>query len=67
MLKELPCAFLDSDNYCMIYDYRPKACREYPHTDRKKFHQISHLTLKNVSICPAAFQVVEEMKKKMPL
>lgn len=67
VLKELPCAFLDSDNYCMIYDYRPKACREYPHTDRKKFHQISHLTLKNVSICPAAFQVVEEMKKKIPL
>jgi Fe-S-cluster containining protein len=43
---------------------RPKACREFPHTDRKKFQQISDLTLKNVAICPAAYNIVEEMKKK---
>jgi Fe-S-cluster containining protein len=23
------------DNKCSIYEVRPKACREYPHTDRK--------------------------------
>ena len=63
VLKEVPCAFLGPDNYCSIYDVRPKACREFPHTDRKKFHQISNLTLKNVAICPAAFTIVEEMKK----
>ncbi|MDR0227639.1 MAG: YkgJ family cysteine cluster protein [Flavobacteriaceae bacterium] len=65
VLKSLPCTFLDAENYCMIYDVRPKACREYPHTDRKKFQQISNLTLKNVAICPAAFEVVEEMKKRI--
>lgn len=63
VLQELPCTFLGSDNYCSIYDVRPKACREFPHTDRKKFQQISSLTLKNVSICPAAFNIVEEMKR----
>ena len=63
VLQEVPCAFLDSENYCMIYDVRPKACREFPHTDRKKFQQISNLTLKNVAICPAAYNIVEEMKK----
>lgn len=67
VLQSVPCTFLDTENYCMIYEVRPKACREYPHTDRKKFQQISNLTLKNVAICPAAFAVVEEMKKKMPL
>lgn len=67
VLQSVPCTFLDNENYCMIYEVRPKACREYPHTDRKKFQQITNLTLKNVEICPAAFQVVEEMKKKMPL
>jgi uncharacterized protein len=67
VLQQVPCTFLDHENYCMIYDVRPKACREFPHTDRKKFQQISHLTLKNVAICPAAYEVVEEMKKKMPL
>ena len=49
----------------MIYDVRPKACREFPHTDRKKFQQISNLTLQNVAICPAAYNIVEEMKKKI--
>ena len=48
VLQSVPCTFLDADNYCMIYDVRPKACREFPHTDRKKFQQISNLTLKNV-------------------
>jgi len=63
VLQQVPCTFLGADNYCSIYDVRPKACREFPHTDRKKFQQISNLTLKNVEICPAAFNIVEEMKK----
>ncbi|MBK0369220.1 YkgJ family cysteine cluster protein [Flavobacterium agrisoli] len=67
VLQSVPCHFLDNENFCLIYDVRPKACREFPHTDRKKFHQISNLTLKNVEMCPAAFNIVEEMKKRMPL
>jgi Fe-S-cluster containining protein len=67
VLKSVPCTFLDHENACMIYDVRPKACREFPHTDRKKFHQITDLTLLNVAICPAAFAIVEEMKKKLVL
>lgn len=67
ILKAVPCTFLGADNYCSIYDVRPKACREFPHTDRRKFQQISNLTLKNVAICPAAFNIVEEMKKRINL
>ncbi|KAA1242419.1 YkgJ family cysteine cluster protein [Aquimarina sp. RZ0] len=67
VLKETPCSFLAADNYCMIYDVRPKACREFPHTDRKKFYQISNLTMHNVAICPAAYNIVEKMKSLMPL
>jgi len=67
VLQSVPCTFLDTDNTCFIYDVRPKACREFPHTDRKKFQQIADLTLKNVAICPAAFNIVEEMKKRLPL
>lgn len=63
VLQKVPCTFLGADNHCSIYEVRPKACREFPHTDRKKFQQISHLTLKNVAICPAAFNIVENMKK----
>lgn len=65
VLQSVPCTFLDADNYCLIYDVRPKACREFPHTDRKKFQQISNLTMKNVAICPAAYNIVEEMKKRI--
>jgi hypothetical protein len=65
VMQTLPCPFLGADNYCSIYDQRPKACREFPHTNRKKFQQISKLTLKNVAVCPAAFNIVEEMKKRV--
>jgi len=65
VLQSVPCIFLGADNYCSIYEVRPKACREFPHTDRKKFQQISNLTLKNMEICPAAYNIVEEMKKRI--
>ena len=65
VLQSVPCTFLGMDNYCSIYEVRPKACREFPHTDRKKFQQISDLTLKNVAVCPAAFNIVEEMKRRI--
>jgi uncharacterized protein len=63
VLNSSPCAFLDSDNYCSIYDSRPKACREYPHTDRKKVVQLMDLTFKNTAVCPAVLEIVERLKK----
>ncbi len=65
VLQSVPCAFLGTDNHCSIYDFRPKACREFPHTERKKFYQINALTLKNCKICPAAFEVVEKLGEKL--
>lgn len=62
VLHLAPCPFLGPDNYCSIYEVRPRACREYPHTDRKNFHQILDLTLKNTAICPAAFEVVKRLR-----
>ncbi len=67
VLKEAPCTFLDSDNTCFIYDVRPKACSEYPHTNRRKFIQLTSLTLKNTEVCPAVYNIVEELKRKLPL
>lgn len=65
VLQDLPCWFLNEDNTCSIYEFRPKACREFPHTDRKKIYQINHLMLKNTVICPAAFEFVEKMQKNL--
>ena len=68
VLKTAPCSFLDlNDNMCTIYDVRPKACNEYPHTNRRKFIQLTDLTLKNTEVCPAVYNIVEELKKKLPL
>ncbi len=63
VFKEMPCPFLAADNYCFIYEDRPKACREYPHTDRKKFHQIHKLTIRNAETCPAVFNILERLRK----
>ena len=62
VLKSAPCAFLGADNYCSIYEVRPKACAEYPHTDRKNMYQLLELTHKNSLVCPAVAQLVEQMK-----
>ncbi|MCU0468506.1 MAG: YkgJ family cysteine cluster protein [Arcicella sp.] len=62
VLNSSPCTFLGADNYCAIYEVRPKACREYPHTDRKNMAGILPLTLENTRVCPAVFEVVEQLK-----
>ena len=67
VLQSAPCTFLNEDNTCLIYEFRPKACREYPHTNRKKFMGITDLTIKNAEICPAVFNILEELKKRLPV
>lgn len=67
VLKEVPCAFLGADNYCSIYDVRPKACREYPHTNQMKQKQLLHLNLKNAEICPAVEKMFEDVREKLNL
>lgn len=61
--RQTPCPFLMPDNYCMIYEVRPRACREYPHTDRRRFHQILNLTYKNTFVCPIVDDVVDKLKE----
>ncbi|MEI9920624.1 MAG: YkgJ family cysteine cluster protein [Bacteroidota bacterium] len=65
VLKSAPCPFLGADNYCSVYNSRPKACREYPHTDRKKMSQVLELTFKNTLVCPAVLEIVEKVKARL--
>ncbi|MFN4910411.1 MAG: YkgJ family cysteine cluster protein [Flavobacteriales bacterium] len=58
VLKSSPCYFLGEDNACSIYEHRPLACREYPHTNRKNMHQIMELTERNTQVCPAVAEIV---------
>ncbi|MBK9192112.1 MAG: YkgJ family cysteine cluster protein [Crocinitomicaceae bacterium] len=64
VLKSVPCQFLQTDNKCFIYEERPLACREYPHTNRKNMQQILGLTVINAEICPAVEQIVNQILLK---
>jgi Fe-S-cluster containining protein len=62
VLQHSPCVFLEpSDNTCTIYEFRPLACSEYPHTNRKNMIQILNLTARNSEVCPAVASIVLKM------
>jgi len=63
VMNSAPCPFLGSDNYCSIYEARPKACREYPHINHKPFTSINNLHKVNSLTCPAVYHALERMKK----
>lgn len=52
VFKSMPCPFLMDDNFCILYNSRTKACREYPHTDSKNIKSILNLCLLNAETCP---------------
>lgn len=62
VFKGAPCPFLDDENFCIAYDSRPTACREYPHTNRKNIKQIFKLTEKNLEICPAVGLMMQKIE-----
>lgn len=59
VFREIPCPFLGADNYCAVYENRPKACREYPHTDSKNIHKLFDKTIKNAAVCPIVARVLQ--------
>ena len=65
VFESMPCPFLGADNHCSIYEHRPKACRDYPHTDRVKQHQVLNLHMTNASTCPAVERILEEISEKI--
>lgn len=66
VFKQMPCPFLGVDNYCSAYEFRPKACREYPHTNRNRMQQILKPTLLNTQTCPAVHWIVENLMERLP-
>lgn len=59
-----PCPFLGDDNYCSIYEDRPRDCARYPYTDEDVLLKQIPLTLKNTTVCPATFYVMERLLEK---
>lgn len=63
VLTTAPCPFLGEDNYCSVYEARPRACREYPHTDRKNMLPLLPLTLRNSLVCPAVGEIFRRLRE----
>jgi Fe-S-cluster containining protein len=57
-----PCPFLGADNMCGIYEDRPSDCARYPYTSEDVLLKRVNLTLKNATICPAVFGVLEGLE-----
>ncbi|MFY8109058.1 MAG: YkgJ family cysteine cluster protein [Bacteroidia bacterium] len=62
VFKSVPCPFLGTDKYCSVYESRPNACREFPHTQQRNMAQKMSITYLNTMICPAVYLVVEKLK-----
>ncbi len=63
VFQSMPCPFLGSDHYCSVYEARPNACREYPHTQQRDQLQKLKITYQNSLICPAVAKMIAQLKE----
>lgn len=60
--KHLPCGFLMEDGECRLGDCRPDGCRKFPYTDQPERLESLYSVLNAVSVCPAAYEILEALK-----
>lgn len=65
VFKNSPCLFLLQDKRCSIYEFRPNACRTYPHTDHQFSKNINY-HIENSQYCPASFHILAEINSRLP-
>ena len=65
VFQSMPCPFLKEGNFCSIYDARPRACAEYPHTDYPNMQKKLNITLKNSLICPGVYRILERIREEI--
>ncbi|HET6387071.1 MAG TPA: YkgJ family cysteine cluster protein [Armatimonadota bacterium] len=63
--KQTPCPFLGEDDRCTIYDVRPEACRDYPHTNKEGFTHRIYSHSANELTCPAVYHIVKDLRRRL--
>ena len=59
VFTSMPCPFFGGDGYCLVYEDRPDACRDYPHMSRGRQKTRIPLHIENLRHCPALILAVE--------
>jgi Fe-S-cluster containining protein len=64
---ESGCVFLGADNLCTVYDDRPSACQDFPHTVRGKgsLHFRFWRFLERAPYCPIVYNTLEAWKDEV--
>jgi len=66
MNKTEPCQFLNKENnYCNIYEVRPRDCAGFPHHTKRHTSQYTHVFEQNIEYCPATYKMVEKMMESL--
>lgn len=58
------CVFLDGSNLCIVYESRPKACREFPHLEAEEVSLGARMSsvCRNAWFCPIVYNTLEQYK-----
>lgn len=62
-MNGVPCQFLAESGECTVYDIRPKACRQFPHTDETAYIHRAKMNAQNTIVCPAAYHILDRLKQ----
>lgn len=65
VFNRMPCPFLKEENFCSIYEARPRACAEYPHTGYPNMQKRLNLTLRNSTICPGVYRILNLIRPEV--
>jgi Fe-S-cluster containining protein len=63
VINASPCPFLMEDNKCRVYEVRPAACRQYPHSGDMEFFKHLSLHKRNAKYCPALYEIIRRVAK----
>lgn len=67
VFKSMPCPYLGGDGYCLVYEDRPRSCRDYPHLNNGRQSNMLKIHMENLKYCPAVVLALEKLMLEISL